>query len=229
MHHGTPLHLLREVITNMQTSETEEDYEYNQEFIDALFGFITSTLSSQSGGLMLIQAGIVEVFIQGLKVTKLVSYKNVIKLVNGLDNIVYSFTNAFNVFATANGVDILIGKIANEISECNLVIQEKSIEDSISQDRLGLLRALLKLILHLMQSSGTNEQMRHIVDTSLPKALDSIFKSSESYGANVFGIGILILLYSIMIWKRSQLWRHLSIMKRLPCQHYKKLDYPKYF
>jgi len=51
-----------------------------------------------------------------------------------------------------------------------------------------LLRASLKLILHLMQTSGSSDRMRNLIDSSLAKSLYNIFKYYNNFGILVYGL-----------------------------------------
>jgi len=62
-----------------------------------------------------------------------------------------------------------------------------------------LLRASLKLILHLMQTSGSSDRMRNLIDSSLPNSLYNIFKYYNKFGILVYGLSKLILLLKIKI------------------------------
>jgi hypothetical protein len=60
--------------------------------------------------------------------------------------------------------------------------------------RLPLLRATLKLILHLCQNSGTADGMRNLVDSSLVKSLKKIFDHSILFGhLGAFGLATNIM------------------------------------
>lgn len=53
--HGTLLFILRKVTVAMES----EDSTYPQDFLDALFAFVTYLIQTQSGGQMLMSAGII--------------------------------------------------------------------------------------------------------------------------------------------------------------------------
>jgi len=51
------------------------------------------------------------------------------------------------------------------------------------------LRALLRSVHRLMQSSGGTEGLRNLVDSDLPKSLKRIFEISSIFGPRVFSLG----------------------------------------
>jgi E3 ubiquitin-protein ligase HUWE1 len=61
-------------------------------------------------------------------------------------------------------------------------------------DRLPLLRALLKCVLHLLQNAGTADGMRTLTDSSLPKSIKKIFQYSTLFGhVGAFGLAANIM------------------------------------
>jgi E3 ubiquitin-protein ligase HUWE1 len=110
--------------------------------------------------------------------------------VNILDNILYGFPSSFNVFMESNGLEIIVKRIEAEVALCVSVVQTNG---SLPFDRGTLLRALLKFIMHMMQTSGSADRMRNLIESSLPKSILIILDNSKGFGANVFGISINIM------------------------------------
>lgn len=92
----------------------------------------------------------------------------------------------------SNGLEIIVKRIESEVLLC-LSILEKSVVSSLPFDRGTLLRALLKFVMHMMQTSGSADRMRNLIESSLPKSILFILENSKGFGANVFGIGIFII------------------------------------
>lgn len=60
-------------------------------------------------------------------------------------------------------------------------------------DRLMLLRALLKFILHMMQTSGTADRLRNLIDSTVPKNLLEILAYSKTFGPGVYSLAVNIM------------------------------------
>lgn len=144
---------------------------------------------------MLISAGIIPILLLTLEPGRAEDPRNDTKCINLLDNILYGFSSSFNVFITANGLDLMVNRIKAEVDN-GLAAQGPPGENkalSLPHERAALLRALLKFIMHLMQTSGNADRMRNLIDTTLPASIRSIFDNAAVFGANVFGIAINIM------------------------------------
>jgi len=60
-------------------------------------------------------------------------------------------------------------------------------------ERLSLLRALLKFVLHMMQTSGTADRLRNLIDSTLPTNLLQVLAYSKTFGPNVFSLATNIM------------------------------------
>jgi E3 ubiquitin-protein ligase HUWE1 len=103
----------------------------------------------------------------------------------------YGLISAFNNFTHANGLDTLVARIKSEVEVSLQIAQEQKVD--IYYDRATLLRSMLKLILHLMQTSGTSHRMRNLIESSLPQSLLIIFRYSSVFGAGIYGIAVNIM------------------------------------
>ncbi|KAI8817902.1 uncharacterized protein EV422DRAFT_196979 [Fimicolochytrium jonesii] len=200
--HGILMFVLRKVITSLDAPVSD----YTQEYIDALFGFVAYIASTQSGGNMIITAGILPVLVQLMMNTRQEHIKSVTKCVLLLDSLVFGFSPSFAAFAAANGLENLVQRIQDEIGICISLAPSDPmsiVEDSGAQsapagtdlphERTSLLRALLKFVLHMMQTSGTADRMRNLIETTLPSSLLTIFEQTKLFGASVFGLAVNIM------------------------------------
>lgn len=126
-----------------------------------------------------------------------------------LDEILYASAPSLDLFRTIHGLTALVTRIHLEVSlclemECQFkqeeflpsYVPDPNISPKFRQlyIRTPLLRALMKLILHMMQSSGTVDGMRNLVDSSLPGSILTIFKHSRLFGAvGIFGLAINVM------------------------------------
>ncbi|CAG8444226.1 3604_t:CDS:10 [Ambispora leptoticha] len=207
--HGVLLYLLRRVIADLES----ENPKYPQEYLDALFALISCIISTQTGGTMVISAGIVPTLLQLLRNKKNGQEKNVTKAVVILDSLVYGFTTSFNTFCNANGVNILVDRIKDEVNfdiELANEIQGNSMEEirasrSISStfgtkddefilpyERSSLLKSMFKFVLHMMQTSGTADGLRNLIETSLPESLNKVL-DHPIFGSSIYSLAIHLM------------------------------------
>jgi E3 ubiquitin-protein ligase HUWE1 len=91
----------------------------------------------------------------------------------------------------SNGLEIIVKRIESEVSLCLNTFDSSGDGATLPFDRGTLLRSLLKFVMHLMQTSGSADRMRNLIESTLPKSILFILDNSKSFGANVFGIGML--------------------------------------
>ncbi|KAF9353291.1 hypothetical protein BGX26_008924 [Mortierella sp. AD094] len=198
--HGVLLYMLRKTVNGLDS----ENSALPQDFLDAVFAFISFLAGSQSGGSMLISAGIVPVILKLLNNKHASQLKNVTKAVSLLDNLVYGFGTAFTSFCSSDGLNTLVARIKDEVElSLNLVKEAESSQMSdvastsssneaspIPFERTALLKAMFKFVLHMMQSPGTQEGLRNLIDTTLPTTLKIIMENFEVLGTAVYAHAI---------------------------------------
>ncbi|KAI9282595.1 hypothetical protein BY458DRAFT_552211 [Sporodiniella umbellata] len=174
--HGIIMQILRRV-------NTAEDY--SQSFLEALLSFVACLLQTQAGGQMLMSAGIIPVLIQIVGNSQHHQLKNITKTANLLDTIVNSFNTSFTAFCNADGLGVLLARIKNETQ----VVQTES---TPTHDRLSAIKAMLRFLLRMMESSGTADGLRNLIDSSLPETLKCIMENTSSFGNSIFALAINI-------------------------------------
>lgn len=120
VNHGVLMALLRKTVTEVaQPSST-----LPQSFVEALLSFVTFIATHASGGNMVVSAGLVPVLIQIIE-NKLPSKLYMVsKTMQLLDNVLYGFNNAFQLFCNARGVDLLVERI--EVSHFHLLVDAET-------------------------------------------------------------------------------------------------------
>ncbi|KAI8810926.1 hypothetical protein BJ742DRAFT_675473 [Cladochytrium replicatum] len=204
--HGILMFIVRRVITNLDSESNMFPVvmEFPQEYLDSLFNYIAYVITTQSGGNMVITAGIIPALTSALEKPPSHHIKNVTRIVGLLDSITYGFSNSFNFFANANGLDTLISRIRDEVALClemsgvgkdAMVIDGQHLtgRSDLPHEHTAYLRAMLKFVLHLMQTSGRADRMRNLIDSSIPSSVLDIFKHAQLFGANVFGLAVNIM------------------------------------
>lgn len=108
VNHGLLMSLLRKMVTQVALEESQVSHS----FVEALFSFVTFISSHTSGGSMVVGAGIIPLLIQVLD-NKLPHRLPVVsKSMQLVDNVMYSFTNSFQLFCAARGVEALVDRVA---------------------------------------------------------------------------------------------------------------------
>lgn len=153
-----------------------------------MLSFIACLLQTQHGGQMLISAGIIPVLVHIVGNHQISQLKGIAKVVGLLDTIVNSFNNSFTAFCNAGGLDTLLEKIKLEVeTACSYHSTEQT---NIPHDRLSVIKNMLKFLLRMMESSGTAEGLRNLIDSSLPHSLKLIMDNPKSFGNSIFALAI---------------------------------------
>lgn len=191
--HGIIMQILRRVNTSegktpfltivIHGAKYSLSLDYPQSFLEALLSFVSCLLQTQPGGQMLMSAGIIPVLIQIVGNNQHNQLKNIAKTANLLDTIVNSFNTSFTAFCNAEGLDILLSRIKSEVEIC---LKESS------HDRLSAIKAMLRFLLRMMESSGTADGLRNLIDSSLPATLKMIMDHTKSFGNSIFALSINI-------------------------------------
>jgi E3 ubiquitin-protein ligase HUWE1 len=107
VNHGILMALVRKTVADV----ADPTSTLPQSFIDALMSFVTFISTHASGGNMVVGAGLIPLLIQMID-NKLPNRLPVVsKTMQLVDNVLYSFTNAFNIFCTSHGVEALVNRI----------------------------------------------------------------------------------------------------------------------
>ncbi|KAK3827071.1 MAG: hypothetical protein J3R72DRAFT_374295 [Linnemannia gamsii] len=182
--HGVLLYALRKITAGLDS----EDAPYPQDFLDAMFAFISYIISSQTGGNMVISAGLVPVLLQLLPNKHSSQLKNVTKSITLLDSLVYGFSTAFTSFCTSGGLNMLVARMKEEVEYSLKLV--KDTEASQMTDRTALSKAMFKFIIHMMQSPGTHEGLRNLIETTLPATLRDIMETPAALGNSIYAHAI---------------------------------------
>ncbi|KAF7332527.1 hypothetical protein MKEN_00135300 [Mycena kentingensis (nom. inval.)] len=142
-------------------------------------------------------AGLIPLLIQNKLPNRLPLVSKTMQLV---DNVLYSFTNAFSLFCAARGVAALVQRIEYEI---DVDLKEFGDEQRAQEvhaghmelhvARAGLLKHVLRSIHRMMQSSGTAEGLRGLIDMSILASLKKIIKYRGLFGPTVVPLAINIM------------------------------------
>lgn len=85
---------------------------------------------------------------------------------------------------------------------------------SLSFEEVTILKALLRALQRLMQTAGTTEGLRNLVDTSLLGSVKLIIQNRAMFGSQVFALGTSFL-YPLLSGYT------LTLFFAPSCQHYR--------
>ncbi|KAG6866357.1 hypothetical protein C0991_005278 [Blastosporella zonata] len=192
VNHGILMALVRKTLSDAATP----DSTLPQSFIDALLNFVAYISSHSSGGNMVVGAGLIPVLIQAID-NRIPSRLPVLsKIMQLVDNILYGYTNAFNIFCTSRGIETLVNRIEFEI-DTNIKEYGSSDEtrDIVTSQgdlpiaRSAALKHILRSMHRMMQSSGTAEGLRGLIDLSLLKSIKKVMEHRTVFGPTILPLG----------------------------------------
>lgn len=107
VNHGILMSLVRKTVTDISSPEST----LPNSFVEALISFVTFIASHASGGNMIVGAGLIPLLIQLIE-NKVSSRLSIVsKAMQLVDNVVYGFPNAFQLFCNARGIDAVVQRI----------------------------------------------------------------------------------------------------------------------
>ncbi|KZV95100.1 hypothetical protein EXIGLDRAFT_644511 [Exidia glandulosa HHB12029] len=188
VNHGLLMALLRTVVADIAKADSTTP----SSFIEAILSFVSYIASHASGGNMIVGAGLVPLLIQVIDIELPSRLSVVSKTMSLLDSVLYGFTNSFSIFCNARGVETLVTRIEHEV---DLDIQEHEAQPTsgLSVARSNVLKHLLRSVHRMMQSPGTTEGLRGLIDSSLPKSLKKIFVHKALFGPVVLPLATNIM------------------------------------
>ncbi|KAJ3911333.1 hypothetical protein F5877DRAFT_86126 [Lentinula edodes] len=198
VNHGILMGLLLKTISDISSP----DCKIPHSFVEALLSFVTFIASHASGGNMIVRAGLIPLLIQILENRLPTRLQVVSKTMQLIDNILYSFANAFTVFCSSHGMEALVDRIEFEV---DLDIREHGDQQKSRQIfgshgelpvvRAAVLKHILRSMHRMMQSSETLEGLRGLIDMSILKSIKKIieFEYRGLFGPSVLPIAINIM------------------------------------
>ncbi|KAF7321292.1 hypothetical protein MKEN_00649200 [Mycena kentingensis (nom. inval.)] len=196
VNHGLLMSMIRKTVADVTNPESTLPHS----FTEALWSFLTYIAAHASGGNMIVGAGLIPLLIQMIENKLPNRLPLVSKTMQLVDNVLYSFTNAFSLFCAARGVEALVQRIEYEI---DVDLKEFGDEQRAQEVHAGhmelpvaraaLLKHVLRSIHRMMQSSGTAEGLRGLIDMSILASLKKIIKYRGLFGPTVVPLAINIM------------------------------------
>ncbi|KAH7888738.1 hypothetical protein F5I97DRAFT_2004510, partial [Phlebopus sp. FC_14] len=196
VNHGILMALLRKTILEAGNPESKVP----NSFVEALLTFVTYVAQHAVGGNMVVGAGLVPLLVQIIENRLPQRLQMVSKAMQLVDNVLYAYSNAFQLFSNAQGVDVLVERIQHEVDFDMAIYGNESRSREVFGSygelpvaRAAVLKHTLRSVHRMMQSAGTSEGLRGLIDSSL---LQSIKKIMDYRG--LFGPSVLPLAMNIM-------------------------------
>ena len=196
--HGILMYVLRTTVADQAT----EHPTTTTEFVDALFNLLTYFHTNSFVGNMIVGAGAVNTLVELAKNDRRDRVPVVTKAVVFLDGMMYGYTSAFNLFIAASGLGVFVDRVKTEVDlyveAYAAKVQELTATESpidtptglLSFEQANLLKGLLRALQRLMQTAGTTEGLRNLIDSSLLKSVKAIIQNRFIFGSQVLGLAI---------------------------------------
>ena len=216
--HGILMFILRQVAAHLDSPDPQQPTKYPTEFIDALFSLLSTLITTQTGGSVIVSAGLIPVLVQFIRNRR--PEPEYVKLVARslalLDSVLYGFGQvSFQGVIDAGGLEAVVGRIESEMAQCVALAETKQHASSseaptspmsptsatsgsgsleiIPHTRLALLKQLLKFTLHTLQSSSGTPQVRNLIETTLPVSIREILRRPRVFGATIYAMAVNML------------------------------------
>ncbi|CAE6470636.1 unnamed protein product [Rhizoctonia solani] len=171
------------------------------EFPEALLGFITYLASQSAGGTQVVGAGLVPQLILLVENRQPGRMTVVSKAMPLIDNLLYGFPTAFQLFVNAHGVEAMVERILHEVTsgiESHGALAKTSPPGAGTSSLLpfvnsSLLKHIIRSMHRMMQSSGTAEGLRTLIDSSLVQSIKLIMENKILFGPPIYSIAINIM------------------------------------
>lgn len=195
VNHGIIMALLRKTILEVNSPESR----IPATFVESLLSFVTYLAQHISGGNMLVSAGLVSLLVQIMENRLAQRLPMVSKAMQLVDNILYAFSNAFQVFSNSRGVEVLVARIQHEVDfDITMYGNERSRDlfgsyGQLPVPRAAVLKHTLRSIHRMMQSTGTSEGLRGLIDSTLPQSIKKIMEYRGLFGPNLLPLAMNIM------------------------------------
>jgi E3 ubiquitin-protein ligase HUWE1 len=107
VNHGTLMSLMRKMVADV----ADPDSQLPHPFVEALLALVTFLASHAAGGNMVVAAGLIPLLIQVIDNRLPDRLLMVSKTMQLVDNVLYGFANAFQLFCNNRGVEALVDRI----------------------------------------------------------------------------------------------------------------------
>ncbi|KAG1732222.1 uncharacterized protein EDB91DRAFT_677858 [Suillus paluster] len=195
VNHGIIMALLRKTILEVSSPESR----ISPTFVESLLSFVTYLAQLMNGGNMLVSAGLIPLLVQIMENRLAQRLQMVSKAMQLMDNVLYAFSNAFQMFSNSRGVEVLVARIQHEVDfDITMYGNERSRDlfgsyGQLPVPRAAMLKHTLRSIHRMMQSTGTSEGLRGLIDSTLPQSIKKIMEYRGLFGPSLLPLAMNIM------------------------------------
>ena len=205
--HGMLLHILRQEVADLASSDPELDSAQAEDWREALFSLLESLPSPNSRTAdTLVAAGLFEILVDAIKLRTERAERVMHKVLVFLNSITHGVRDAHQTFASNGGLEAIADLILWEV---NSSLERVKSGDSLSEEyrsqvmdyqmpffQQQTLRWLLKFISGMMHYNNANVDrlLRNLIDTPpLLTGLRQIIANGKIFGSNVWSSAVNIM------------------------------------
>ncbi|KZT62066.1 hypothetical protein CALCODRAFT_514427 [Calocera cornea HHB12733] len=200
--HGILMSILRRVVSELDKSEEGKDLtSIGLEGVEQLLSFVTYLASNSQGGNMIVGAGLIPLLVQIIDNKQPAALPVMQKTMALADNVLYGYTNAFSIWLNSRGLEVLVERIQYEVNRAIAEPNARGEPDNLPGSLYGrlpymqsmALKNFLRSMHRMMQSSGTSEGLRSLIDSSLSSSVKAIMTHRGLFGPHIFALSINIM------------------------------------
>lgn len=211
VNHGVLYYELRKVTASLNTEEDLSTHIELQrtEWREAAFDLVNTLMltgSHHRSAEKMVQAGVMEIFVETLTFRTAVAGRYHEKILQFLSAFVHNLQHAFQTLASIKGLDIIAELTQSEVDSALRdstsgngladVYKSKVVDYDISFHRQSTLRQLFKFTSHLFEHhAGTHDRLlRNLIDTpQMLGALRIVIEHAHIFGSNVWSSALGIM------------------------------------
>ncbi|KAH8926761.1 hypothetical protein BT69DRAFT_1317383 [Atractiella rhizophila] len=201
--HGILMCVVKDLVEDLAKEEGKgEEGSYGAEFIEAIFSFLNVFQQTSHVGGMVINAGIIQLLVQLIKNPQRTAVLGVLKAITLVDQLIYTYPNGFNIFATSNGLQVYVERIKavidmlTEETMAKEMLESRNVDSPqgpLPADFVAYLKAIFRSLHRIMTQSGTTEGLRNLIDSSLTESIKKIIGNQRLFGPQIYALAINVM------------------------------------
>lgn len=207
VNHGILSYVVRKMVSQLAVEDGGKVDLVEEEWREALFSLLSSLPNSAPrAGEAMMSAGLLNILVEVLSLRTSKAERTHWKVVQFLDNFVYTLRDAFQTLANANGLDVIAELTAYTVSNSYEralagdgmleTYKNRMTDYQIPFYQQLTLRWLFKFLNHSMTQNGAtlHRQLRNLIDSpKLLGALRKVLSHASVYGSNIWS-GVVNIL-----------------------------------
>ncbi|CAI0648413.1 unnamed protein product [Colletotrichum noveboracense] len=211
VNHGILLYVIRKAVAGMKTDEPDRGIQTTEvdEWRTKLFSLTTHLAMSTRIGAEMVTAGLMDILVEILKIRSDVAQRNQMMILSFIDNLIWSYQNAFQSFFNGSGLDAISDLLVTTVVEAKQLVeagkgnkpenQSQIVDYEIPYNQQQTLKWVLKFIHHIMTNSysyggNTDRLLRNLVDKSeLLGSLREIMQNTKRFGSVLWTSTVTVL------------------------------------